>query len=223
MGVLFPLRLSLQVAAVATVFALILGVPLSYVLARKHFRGKEFLDLVLTLPMVLPPVVTGYILLLVLGNNHPLGRAFEAVTGRQLGIVYTWWAAAIASFVVSFPFLIKTARVAMEGVDQNLLNASYTLGRGELYTAAHVVLPLSARGVMAGATLAFARAMGEFGATIMVAGNFPGHTTTMPIAIYSETMGGSWDSAWWMVALFVVVAGVVMYISNRLGRKAVKA
>ena len=150
MSVLFPLRLSLQVAAVATVFGLIIGVPLSYVLARKRFWGKEFLDLVLTLPMVLPPVVTGYILLLLIGNNGVIGRAFESVTGRQLGIVFTWQAAALASFVVSFPFLIKTARVAMEAVDQNLLNASYTLGRGEIYTAAHVVLPLSARGVMAG-------------------------------------------------------------------------
>ena len=152
MSVLFPLRLSLQVAAVATVFGLLIGVPLSYVLARKRFRGREFLDLVLTLPMVLPPIVTGYILLLLIGNNGVIGRAFESVTGHQLGIVFTWQAAALASFVVSFPFLIKTARVAMEGVDQSLLNASYTLGRGEIYTAAHVVLPLSARGVMAGAT-----------------------------------------------------------------------
>ena len=223
MSVLFPLRLSLQVAAVSTVFALIIGVPLSYALARKHFRGKEFLDLLLTLPMVLPPVVTGYILLLLIGNNGVLGRAFQTVTGHQLGIMFTWYAAAIASFVVSFPFLIKTARVAMESVDQNLLNASYTLGRGELYTATHVVLPLSVRGVLAGATLAFARGMGEFGATIMVAGNYPGHTTTMPIAIYSQTMGGDWGSVWWMIMLFVLVAGVVMYVSNRLGRKAVKA
>jgi molybdate transport system permease protein len=223
MSVLFPLRLSLQVAAVATVFALLLGIPLSYVLARKRFWGREFLDLILTLPMVLPPVVTGFILLRLIGNNGVLGRAFEALTGQELGIVFTWGAAALASFVVSFPFFIKTARVSMEGVPQDLVNASYTLGRGELYTAAHVVLPLSMRGVLAGATLAFARAMGEFGATIMVAGNFPGKTTTMPIAIYSETLYGTSGSAWWMVVLFVVVAGVVMYISNRLGRKAVKA
>jgi molybdate transport system permease protein len=223
MSVLFPLRLSLQVAAVATVFALIVGIPLAYLLARKKFRGKELLDLVLTLPMVLPPVVTGYILLRLIGNNGALGRAFEAVSGHQLGIMFTWWAAALASFVVSFPFLLKTARVAMEGVDQSLLNASYTLGRSELYTAAHIVVPLSARGIMAGATLAFARAMGEFGATIMVAGNWPGKTTTMPVAIYSETVGGTWDSVWWMVGIFVVVAGAVMYISNRLGRKAMRS
>jgi molybdate transport system permease protein len=222
MSVLFPLRLSLQVAAVATVIGLIVGIPLAYLLARKRFWGKEFLDLILTLPMVLPPVVTGYVLLLLIGNNGAIGRAFQAVTGQQLGLVFTWYAAALASLVVSFPFLLKTARVAMEGVDQGLLNASYTLGRGELYTAARIVLPLSTRGIMAGATLAFARAMGEFGATIMVAGNWPGKTTTMPIAIYSETMGGSWDSAWWMVALFVVVSGVVMYVSNRLGRKAIR-
>jgi molybdate transport system permease protein len=223
MSVLFPLRLSLQVAAVATVFALILGVPLSYVLARKSFRGKELLDLVLTLPMVLPPVVTGYILLLLIGRNGVLGKAIHAITGQEFGLLFTWYAAALASFVVSFPFLIKTARVAMEAVDQNLLNASYTLGRSELYTAAHVVLPLSMRGVLAGATLAFARAMGEFGATIMVAGNITGKTTTMPIAIYSETIYGSWSSASWMVALFVLVSGVVMYVSNRLGRKAIRS
>ena len=107
MSVLFPLRLSLQVAAIATVFGLIVGIPLSYMLARKRFRGKEFLGLVLTLPMVLPPVVTGYILLLVFGNNGVIGRALQAMTGRQLGIVFTWHAAALASFVVSFPFLIK--------------------------------------------------------------------------------------------------------------------
>jgi molybdate transport system permease protein len=222
MSVLFPLRLSLQVAAVSTVFALIIGIPLAYVLARKRFWGREFLDLLFTLPMVLPPVVTGYILLRLIGKYGVLGRAFHAVTGHYLGIMFTWEAAAIASFVVSFPFLIKTARVAMESVDQNLLNASYTLGRGELYTATRVVLPLSVRGILAGATLAFARGMGEFGATIMVAGNIPGHTQTMPIAIYSESMGGNSNSVWWMVALFVLVAGVVMYVSNRLGRKAVK-
>jgi len=220
---LFPLRLSLQVAACATVITLVLGIPLAYVLARKRFRGKEILDVFLTLPMVLPPVATGYILLLLVGNNGLLGRAFHALTGHELGILFTWQAAVIASFAVSFPLMIKTTRASMEDVDQELLNASYILGRSEAATLLRVVIPLSGRGILAGATLAFARAMGEFGATIMLAGNLPGQTNTMPVAIYTETLYGSWGASLWMVLLFVGVAGVVMYTSNRLGRKAVRA
>jgi len=212
---LFPLRLSLQVAACATVITLVLGIPLAYVLARKRFRGKEILDVFLTLPMVLPPVATGYILLLLVGNNGLLGRAFHALTGHELGILFTWQAAVIASFAVSFPLMIKTTRASMEDVDQELLNASYILGRSEAATLLRVVIPLSGRGILAGATLAFARAMGEFGATIMLAGNLPGQTNTMPVAIYTETLYGSWGASLWMVLLFVGVAGVVMYTSNR--------
>jgi len=223
MSVLFPLRLSLQVAAIATVFVLIIGVPVAYVLARKRFRGRDIISLILTLPMVLPPVVTGYVLLLVFGNKGLLGKAWYALTGGQLGIVFTWQAAVIASFAVSFPFMLVTARAAMEGVDQDLVNASYMLGRSEFETAWRVVVPLAGRGILAGATLAFARAMGEFGATIMLAGNMPGKTNTMPLTIYTETMYGSWGTALWMVLLFVFVAATVMYLSNRLGRKAVKA
>jgi molybdate transport system permease protein len=219
-SVLFPLRLSLQVAAIATVFILIVGVPLAYVLARKRFRGREVISLILTLPMVLPPVVTGYLLLLVVGRNGVLGRAYHSITGQQLGILFTWQAAVIASFAVSFPFMFVTARAAIEGVDQELVNASYMLGRSEFETAWRVVIPLAGRGILAGATLAFARAMGEFGATIMLAGNIPGKTNTMPLSIYTETLYGSWGSALWMVLLFVCVAGAVLYLSGRLGRNA---
>ncbi len=223
MSVLFPLRLSLQVAACATVVTLIVGIPLAYVLARKRFKGKEILDSILTLPMVLPPTVTGYFLLLLIGNNGLLGKAFSALTGHELGIVFTWYAAVIASFAVSFPLMLKTARSSMEGVDQEYINASYMLGRSETETALRVVIPLSARGIMAGATLAFARAMGEFGATIMVAGNWPGRTNTMPISIYTAAQSGGYESVLWMVLLFVAISGAVMYISNRMGQKWVRA
>ncbi len=150
MSVLFPLRLSLQVAAIATVFVLIIGVPVAYVLARKRFRGRDIISLILTLPMVLPPVVTGYVLLLVFGNKGLLGKAWHALTGGQLGIVFTWQAAVIASFAVSFPFMLVTARAAMEGIDQDLVNASYMLGRSEFETAWRVVVPLAGRGILAG-------------------------------------------------------------------------
>jgi len=221
-GTLFPLRLSLQVAACATLITLLVGLPVTYVLARKRFRGRDIVTLLLTLPMVLPPTVTGYLLLLLLGKNYPLGRLFHALTGHELGILFTWYAAVIASFVVSFPLMLITARASMESVDQELVNASYMLGRSEFQTAVRVVIPLSRRGILAGATLAFARAMGEFGATIMVAGNWPGKTQTMPMAIYSKALGDTYGSALWMVLIFVGVAGVVMYISTRMGRRAVR-
>lgn len=220
MSTLFPLRLSLQVAICATVVAVLVGVPISYALARKRFRGRALLDVLVTLPMVLPPTVVGYLLILVIGRNGVLGRAYEGVTGEQLGIMFTWYAAVIASFIVSLPLLVKTATSAMESVDQSLINASYTLGRSELYTLFHVVIPLSLRGIVAGATLAFARAMGEFGATMMVAGNLPGKTTTMPLTIYNETIYGSWTNALWMVIAFVGLAAVIIYVSNRLTRKS---
>ena len=221
---LFPLRLSLQVAICATVLTLLVGLPISYLLARRRFRGRNIVSLLLTLPMVLPPTVTGYFLLLLMGNKGLLGKAFMAVTGHNLGLVFTWYAAVIASFVVSFPLLLITVRAAMEDVDQELISASYMLGRSEFQTALRVVVPLSARGVIAGATLAFARAMGEFGATIMVAGNWKGKTNTMPIEIYTSTLyGDSLRTALWMVLVFVAVAGAVMYVSVRMGNRAVRA
>jgi molybdate transport system permease protein len=222
MDVLFPLRLSLQVAVCATLVTLVVGIPIAYVLARKRFRGKNVLTVLLTLPMVLPPTVTGYFLLLLLGKKGLLGQISLALTGHEVGILFTWYAAVVASFVVSFPLMLITARASMEDVDQELLNASYMLGRSETQTALRVVIPLSARGIIAGATLAFARAMGEFGATIMVAGNWPGKTNTMPISIYSKSMEGGYGSALWMVLVFVAVSGVVMYISIRTAKRAVK-
>jgi len=223
MDVIFPLRLSLQVSVCATAITLLVGIPVAYLLARKRFRGKNIVSLLLTLPMVLPPTVTGYLLLLLIGNNGVFGRAWSALTGGgDLGIMFTWYAAVIASFVVSFPLMLITARASMEDVDQELANASYMLGRSEFQSALRVVIPLSARGIIGGATLAFARAMGEFGATIMVAGNWEGKTNTMPIAIYTQTLYGDMKAGLWMVLVFVAVAGAVMYISVHMGSKAVK-
>lgn len=214
----FPLRLSFQVALLATAFVAVVGVPLAYVLARKEFRGKDALDALLTLPMVLPPVVTGYYLLLVIGRNGLLGRASMALFGRELGITFTWQAAVIASAVVALPLAIKTARSAMEAVDPALIQTSYTLGHSELATVWHVVLPLSARGIAAGLALAFARALGEFGATIMVAGNIPGRTNTMALEIYNAVVYGDWKTASGMVAVFTVVSLLFLVGANRLTR-----
>ena len=215
----FSLRLSLQVAACATVLSFVVGTSLAYVLARKRFRGKEILDLAVTLPIVLPPVVTGYYLVVLLGRNGAVGRLFHSLTGHELGVMFTWYAAVIAAFAVSFPFVVKTARAAMESVDPELINVSYTLGRSERATAFRVVLPLARRGIVAGVTLAFARALGEFGATLMLAGNIPGRTNTMPLQIYDQVVYGDWGKATGLVLFFTGVSGAFLYLAGRLGKR----
>src|SRR5664279_2591978 len=214
---LFSMRLSLQVAAVATVFVLIVGVAVAYLLARKKFFGKEALDVLFTLPLVLPPTVTGYYLIIAFGRNGFIGRHIYEVTGWN--IMFTWYAAVLASFVVALPLMIKTSRAAIEAVDRNLINASYTLGHSEFETATKVVLPLAKRGIVAGAVLSFARALGEFGATLMLAGNIPGKTDTMPLAIYSLAGSGDWAQASGMVILLTLMAGLFLYMANHYSRR----
>ncbi|MEW6108994.1 MAG: molybdate ABC transporter permease subunit [Nitrospirota bacterium] len=216
-SVFFSLRLSLQVASIATFFVVIAGISIAYLLSRGDFIGKDMIDIVLTLPLVLPPTVTGYYLVIIFGRKGLIGSLLYEWTG--LGIMFTWQAAVLASFVVSLPLMIKTARAAMESVDKNLINASYTLGHSRLETAVRVIMPLSARGIIAGAVLSFARAMGEFGATLMIAGNIPGKTDTMPLAIYSLASSGEWTGANMMVLLLTIFSGFFLYAANRLGRK----
>jgi molybdate transport system permease protein len=218
-SVLFSLRLSLQVAIAATVWVILVGTGMSFVLARKSFRGKEILDIVLTLPLVLPPTVTGYYLILFMGRNGLLGKYLYHWTGWS--IMFTWYAAVLASFIVALPLMIKTTRAAIESVDQNLIKVSYTLGHGEFKTFFKVILPLSKKGMIAGAVLSFARAMGEFGATLMVAGNIPGKTNTMPIAIYTSASSGEWSKANLMVVFFTLVSGIFLYIANRLSKRGI--
>lgn len=213
----FSLRLSLQVAAVATCFVIILGTALAYALARRDFRGRQLLDILCTLPLVLPPSVTGYYLILLLGRNGVLGRWLYEAAG--VGIMFTWYAAALASFVVSLPLMVKTARAAIESVDINLVRASYSLGRTEKETFFSVILPLAKPGIIAGALLSFCRAMGEFGATLMIAGNIPGRTDTMPLAIYTSAASGDWGRAHIMVAVFTVVSGGLLLVANRLNSR----
>ena len=216
-SVLFSLRLSLQVAIAATVLVVLVGTGMSFILARKSFRGKEILDILLTLPLVLPPTVTGYYLILFMGRNGLLGNALFRWTGWS--IMFTWYAAVLASFIVALPLMIKTTRAAIESVDTNLIKVSHTLGHGELKTFFRVILPLSRKGMIAGAVLSFARAMGEFGATLMVAGNIPGKTATMHIAIYTAASSGEWPKANMMVLFFTLISGVFLYIANRLSKR----
>jgi molybdate transport system permease protein len=213
------MRLSLQVASVATAFVVVAGTSIAYLLARKDFRGREILDMVCTLPLVLPPTVTGYYLIIVFGRNGLVGKAIYEWTGFT--IMFTWYAAAAASFIVALPLMVKTARASIESVDRSLINASYTLGHGEASTALKVVLPLAKKGIIAGAALSFARAMGEFGATLMLAGNIPGKTDTMPLAIYSLASSGEWTYAHMMVALLTIMSGVFLYLANTYSKRSI--
>jgi len=216
-SVVFSLRLSLQVAFAATVLIIVIGLPIAYLLARKNFPGKELLDISLTLPLVLPPTVTGYYLILAFGRNGFIGRYLYK--WLDWSIMFTWYAAVLASFVVALPLMIKTGRAALEGVDRNLINAAYTLGHSEWETALKVTLPLAKRGLLAGIVLSFARALGEFGATLMVAGNIPGKTDTMPLAIYSLSASGEREQAAGMVVLLTLVAALFLYLANRYSRR----
>jgi molybdate transport system permease protein len=211
-----PLKLSLRVAVVSTVIVVTAGTLLAFLLARTKSLGMEALDVALTLPLVLPPTVTGYLLLILFGVNGYIGRHLFEATGYS--IIFTWHGAVLASSVVALPLMVKIARAAFEAVDETLVLASYTMGRSKLYTFFKVVLPLSRKGVYAGAVLSFARALGEFGATLMVAGNIPGKTETMPLAIYSCAASGEWDRAGIMALFFVAVSALFLFITNGLLR-----
>lgn len=216
-SVIFSVRLSLQVALLSTILIIVSGIPVAYLLARKDFKGREVLDMLCTLPLVLPPTVTGYYLVLVFGRNGLIGSFIYQWTGWS--IMFTWYAAVIASYVVALPLMIKTARAAIESVNRNFVEASYALGLSEFETVVYVVIPLAKRGIIAGVVLSFARSMGEFGATLMLAGNLPGKTDTMPIAIYSLSGSGEWTKAHLMVALMTLISGVFLYIANRYSKK----
>ena len=213
---LAPLALSLRVAGTATLLALLAGVPLAWLLARRRFPGRALLELLVLLPMVLPPTVLGYYLLVLLGRRAALGRALEAAFGRP--IVFTPAAAVLATFVAASPFLVRAAQAGFEGVDATYEDAARTLGRSELAVFFTVTAPLAARGILAGAALCFARAMGEFGATLMLAGNIPGRTQTASLAVYDAFEAGDTGRAAWLAALLSATALGALALLTRAAR-----
>lgn len=212
-----PLRLSIQVSLIATIFVAITGTALGYILSRRNFFAKDLLDSFMTLPMILPPTVTGYYLILILGRHGIVGRFIYDWTGWT--IAFTWQAAVAASFVVSLPLMVRTARAAVDSVDPELEKASFLLGKGELETVLRITIPLAWKGILAGMVLSFARGIGEFGATLMLAGNIPGKTATMPVAIYSATQSGDYTLANYLVIILTILSLSVIYATNRLGRR----
>jgi molybdate transport system permease protein len=215
---LAALALSTRVAVVATVLNAAVGIPLAYLLARRTFRGRALVDLLVTLPLVLPPTVTGYYLIVLLGRRGWLGAPLYALTGWS--VAFTWYAAVVAATVMALPLLVRTARAAIESVDRELETAAHTLGRPEWRTALEVTLPLARNGIIAGLVLAFARALGEFGATLMLAGNIPGRTTTVPLAIYTAVQTGEMGEAVVLVLALTALSCAVLVLAGRLGARA---
>jgi molybdate transport system permease protein len=218
-----PLLLTLKVALWATVLNLVLGVAAGFAMARLRFPGRDVLDAALTLPMVMPPTVLGYYLLVLIGSQGVLGAFLLERFGIRL--VFTWQAAVIAATVVAFPLVFKAARAAFESVEPQLEDAARTLGVGEWGVFFRVSLPLAWRGILAGVLLSFARALGEFGATLMVAGSIVGQTQTLSIAVYEAVQAGQDDTAHFLVAVTSLTCLAVLLSAGRLapGRVAARA
>lgn len=214
---LSALALTLRVASLATLLALIPGIPLAYALARFDFPGKAVVSTLVSLPLVLPPTAVGYLLLRMLGSRGLLGRE---TLGWDLGILLTWKAAVLAATVMALPLVVRTARVAFEGVDPRLELMARTLGHPPLRAFLRFTLPLALRGLSAAAILGFTRAVGEFGATVMVAGNIPGRTQTLASAIFSAQQVGARQEAAVLLAVALVVGFVAVLASERLVGKA---
>lgn len=210
---LYPLYLTIKVSFTATVFTVAFGLILAWVMAKREFFGKAILDIIIMQPLVIPPTVLGYYLLGAFGRSSFLGRFLEDAFGLQ--IVFTWKGAVIASFISSLPLFVKPARAALEGVGSELEDAARLLGKTEMQVIKDITLPLAWRGIVAGAVMAFARATGEFGATLMVAGNIPGLTQTLPIAIYDAVQAGDARAANVLVGVITLFSFIVLYIAGR--------
>lgn len=212
---LSPLMISFKVAFTATIITVCTGIPLAWFVAKLK-KGKGLIDGIATMPMVLPPTIVGFFLLLLIGKNGPIGKF---LLNFNITLTFTWVAAVLASVIVSFPLMYRTARGAFESIDPNLIYAAQTLGMSNFDIFLKIVLPNTVSGMMAGVVLTFARALGEFGATIMVAGNIPGRTQTMSVAIYAAVQGGHREKAYaWVLVIMIISFGTIMsmnWLSSR--------
>ncbi|MDI9395399.1 MAG: molybdate ABC transporter permease subunit [Euryarchaeota archaeon] len=213
----FPLSLTLWIAAISSLLVLLSGVSIAYIFARYDFRGKKLAELFVTLPLVLPPTVIGYILVVLMGKNGFLGQLIFKMFGT--GVMFTWQAAVLAAYTVSLPLMVRTTQAAIEAVDREVEYAAYILGRTELETALLITLPLAKRGVLAGLVLSFARAVGEFGATLMLAGNIPGRTNTMSISIYSAFQSGDNELAQVLVLILILMSMLTIALTGRFASR----
>lgn len=208
------IKLSLKVAGVATILSLPIGIAVAFLLARGRFYGRTLLDGLVHLPLVVPPVVTGYVLLVLFGRRGPIGAFLEAKLGLVLS--FRWTGAALACAVMGFPLMVRAIRLTMEAIDERLEHAASTLGASPLWVFATVTLPLSLPGIVAGAVLCFAKALGEFGATITFVSNIPGETQTIPSAIYSYTQTPGGDAGAFRLSLISIVLALGALVVSEL-------
>lgn len=214
--ILFSIKLSFQVAVVSTLLVTILGIFLAYMLSTRQFKGKTFCEILITLPLILPPTVVGYYLILIFGKNGIIGNWIFSITNWS--VMFTWWGAVLASLVVSLPLMVKTVEAAISSVDKTMVQTAYILGYSEFETLIKVVFPLARSGIIAGIVLSFARSMGEFGATLMLAGNIPGRTSTMPLTIYSLVSSGEWEKAHLLVIILTLSSTLFLLLTYNLSR-----
>ena len=211
---LHALRLSLQAASLGAALGLPIALAISWLLVKSSIRGKAVLDTLVSFPLVLPPVITGYFLLLLLGRDGPIGSFLQDAFGVE--VVFTWVAAALAAGLVSLPLMVRAIELAMAGVDPRLELAARSLGAGRLRTFATITVPLAYRGILAAILLAFARGLGEFGATIVIAGNIPGRTQTIPLAMFTDLQAGDDGGALRLVVLSLALALITLSIHHVL-------
>lgn len=207
-----PVKLSIEVASLSLLIVFVLGIGIARLTANRRFKGQSLMDTVLLLPLVLPPSVVGFLLIIIFGRQSPIGQGIEWVFHQP--IMFTWWAAVIAATVVAFPLMYQSAKSGFETIDREIEDASRVDGANERQVFLLVTVPLASRAIVTGAILSFARALGEFGATLMFAGNIPGRTQTIPTAIYIAMDAGNMELAWLWVLTILVISFTMLFVLN---------
>jgi molybdate transport system permease protein len=207
-----PVKLSLEIASVAALIVFILGILFARWMSRMQFRGKVIIETILLLPLVLPPTVVGFLLIIIFGNQSLVGQGIESIF--QQSIMFTWWAALIAAIIVAFPLMYQSAKTGFQTVDEDIEQAARMDGASEWKVFLFITLPLSLKSIISGVILSFARALGEFGATFMFAGNLPGKTQTIPIAVYVAFESGNMNLAWMWVISIIVISFFMLLITT---------
>lgn len=203
-----PIKLSIEISLVAGTLAIIFGILIGKFMAKRRFRGKIILETVMLLPLVLPPTVVGFLLIMIFGRNSIVGQGIEWFFGQP--IMFTWWAAVLASAIVAFPLMYQTVKTGFEGVDEDIENAARVDGASEWKIFFYISIPMAFKAIIAGGILCYTRALGEFGATLMFAGNLPGKTQTTPLAIYTAIDGGNMQLAWLWVGVMILISFVML-------------
>ncbi len=207
-----PVKLSLEIASVAVVIVLALGIIAAFLMTRSTVRGKILIESILLLPLILPPTVVGFLLITIFGNQGPIGKLIEKLFDTS--IMFTWWAALIAASIVAFPLLYQSAKTGFQSVDTDIENAARIDGAGTWKVFLFITIPLSFKSIISGVILAFTRALGEFGATFMFAGNLPGKTQTIPIAVYVALESGNMNLAWGLVISMIIISLIMLLLTT---------